>query len=169
MTAAHRYLCIARLDGIDRVFLWEGEDPGPARVVVDDEGFAIPFPTEAEARSVAEEWALSPDSATFYDLDGIDRWCHSQEGIREYTDLLDAWNLFVDLPKGDDLFRAADRRALLLYDKLVKSSRLPTLTAAGDNAPPSWSTAEIAALKRLLLLGLAEFRARLRAPDTEQS
>ena len=76
--------------------------------------------------------------------------------------MLDAWNLFVDLPEGDNLFRAADARSPALYDKLFHACNLPSMTRPGEEYVPVWSASETAALKHLLLLGLAELRARFR-------
>ena len=164
MSEAVRYLCVARLNGADRVFLWEGEDPGPARVIVDEEGFVRSFPTTAAAQqaAAAQRWEVSPEAPCMYDLDGIERWCWSGADIRDCGELLNAWNLFVDLPGGENLFRAADARALGVYDKLFGGCNLPSITPPGARYEPAWTAAETAALKQVLLLGLAEFRARLR-------
>jgi hypothetical protein len=67
MTDAVRYLCIVRLDETDRVLVWEGEDPGPARVVVDDNGFIVVFASEVQARQAAASWSISPDEGSLYD------------------------------------------------------------------------------------------------------
>lgn len=159
-----RYLCVARLDGAYRVFLWEGEDPGPARVVVDEEGFVRSFPTTAAAceAAAAQRWNVSSEDPAVYDLDGIERWCRSDADVRECSELLNVWNLFVDLPGSENLFRAADARALGVYDKLFGGCNLPSMTPPGERYEPAWTAAETAALKQVLLLGLAEFRARLR-------
>lgn len=162
MTDAVRYLCIVRLDETDRVLVWEGEDPGPARVVVDDNGFIVVFASEVQARQAAASWSISPDEATLYDFDAIEKWCRSDAGIRDSLQLLNAWNFLVDLPNGDSLFRAADARSLGLYDKLFRSCNLPAITPPGESFVPTWTASETAGLKHLLLLGLAELRARIR-------
>jgi hypothetical protein len=162
MTDALRYLCIARLDEMDRLLLWEGEDPGPARIVVDDNGFIVVFASEAQARDEAARWSISPEEASSYDFDTIETWCRSDVAIRDPQSLLDAWNFLIDLPAGENLFRAADARSLVLYDKLFRSCNLPSVTQPGDEFVPLWTASETSALKHLLLLGLAEFRARLR-------
>jgi hypothetical protein len=159
-----RYLCVARLDETERVFLWEGEDPGPARLVVDDGGFVLSFASIAAALEVgkANAWNISSEEPAAYDIDGIEQWCRSDAGIRDCNQLLNAWNLLVDLPGGENLFRAADARALGLYDKLFKGCNLPSMTPAGEHCEPVWTASEMAALKHLLLLGMAELRARFR-------
>lgn len=162
MTDAVRYLCIARLDGIARVLMWEGEDPGPARVVVDDNGFIVVFASETEARDVAARWSISPEEASSYDFDAIENWCRSDEGLGDSSQLLNAWNFLVDLPGDGNLFRAADARSIGLYDMLFHSCNLPSMTATVENVVRSWTASETAALKHLLLLGLAELRARFR-------
>ena len=68
----------------------------------------------------------------------------------------------MDLPGGENLFRAADTRALSLYDKLFRGCNLPSLTPPGEDYEPVWTVPETTALKQVLLLGLAEFRARVR-------
>lgn len=92
----------------------------------------------------------------------IDSWCRSSAAVHDCSVLLNAWNLFVDLPQCDSLFSAADSRALSLYDKLFNGCNLPSMIVAGDHYEPVWASAEVATLKRLLLLGLAELRARFR-------
>ncbi len=164
MADAVRYLCVARLDGSKRVFLWEDEDPGPARVVVDEQGFVRLFASEADARKTpsAEGFSVSAEEASAYDFDAIATWCRSDAAIRDCSPLLNAWNLFIDLPGGENLFRAADSRALGLYDKLFRGCNLLSTTPQGEHYEPVWTAAETAALKHLLLLGVADLRARFR-------
>lgn len=159
------YPTILRIDGTDRVVFWEsGSDDGTDRVELDAAGFVITFPSEPAAReaAVAEGRALSSEEAPTYDFDAIDAWCRSSEGVRDCSELLDAWNLLVDLPRGENLFASADARATEIYDKLFLGCNLPSITPIGEHYVPTWSTSELAALKHLLLLGLAELRARLR-------
>lgn len=162
MSDTIRYLCIVRIDETDRVLLWEGEDPGPARIVVDADGFIVVFASEEHARDAAPTWNVSPEEASSYDFDSVERWCRSDAAIRDSRPLLNAWNFLIDLPAGENLFRAADARSLGLYDKLFRSCNLPSITQPGDEFVPVWTASETTALKHLLLLGLAELRARLR-------
>lgn len=164
MPEAVRYLCVARLNGVDRVFLWEGHDPGPSRVVVDEDGLVRSFPTVAAAAEAAahEEWNVSPENAALYDLDCVERWCGSESAIRDCNELLNAWNLLVDLPGGENLFRSADARALSVYDKLVRSCNLSSISSPAEHHEPAWTETETAALKHVLRLGLGDFRARFR-------
>lgn len=158
-----RYLCVARLDGATRAFFWESDGSATDQIVVDVDGFVITYPSELAAREAASgPWTLSTEGASEYDLDAIETWCESDAAVRDSHGLLNAWNLFIDLPRGDNLFRAADARALGLYDKLFQSCNLPWMTAPGEDYVPVWLAAEVAMLKRLLRLGLAEFRARVR-------
>jgi hypothetical protein len=131
---------------------------------VDEEGFVRSFPTGAAAvvAAAADRWTVSPEDASTYDLDGIEAWCRSNTDVRDCRALLNAWNLLVDLPGGENLFRAADARALGLYDKLFRGCNLPSITSPGAHDEPVWMAPETAALKHVLLLGLAEFRARFR-------
>ena len=160
MNDAVDYVCIVRLDGIDRFLLWEDDD-STTRVVIDVDGFAIAFPSEAAARAVAQR-RISPEEASRYDLDAIEVWCRSDADDGDYSQLLNAWNLFIDLPEGENLFRAADARARSVYDKLFRSCNLPSMALPGEHFVPTWTASELASLKHLLLLGLAELRARLR-------
>lgn len=164
MSEAVRYLCVARLDGAERVFLWEGEEPGPARVVVDKDGLVLSFVSVAAVVEAgqANEWNLSSEEPSTYDIDGIEQWCRSDAGVGDCSELLNVWNLLVDLPGDENLFRAADARALGMYDKLFRGCNLPSMTPPGEHYEPTWTLSETAALKHLLLLGLAEFRARFR-------
>lgn len=164
MSEVVRYLCVARLNGAEHVLLWEDDDSGPSRVVVDEEGFVRSFPTAAAAvaAAAADGWTVSPEDASTYDLDAIEAWCRSSADVQGCIELLNTWNLLVDLPDGENLFRAADARALGLYDKLFGGCNLPSMTPPEAHYEPLWTAPETAALKHVLLLGLAEFRARLR-------
>jgi hypothetical protein len=162
--AVVRYVCVARLDGVDRFFLWESGGDVPDRVVLDDAGLLRVFPSERVARDApsAEGYETSTEGPSVYDLDAIEAWCKSSAAVLDYSQLLDAWNLFGDMPQGENLFAGADTRANAVYDKLFRGWHLPAMTPPGEHDVPSWSASETAALKQLLLLGLAELRARLR-------
>jgi hypothetical protein len=133
-------------------------------VVVDDKGFVLSFSSVAAAMEAARAsgWNVDSEEPSAYDVDGIEQWCRSDAGVRDCNELLNVWNLLVDLPGGENLFRAADARARGLYDKLFRACNLPSMTPAGEHYEPVWTASETAALKHLLLLGMAEFRARLR-------
>lgn len=66
MSEPIRYLCVARLNGTERVFLWEGEDPGPARVIVDEQGFVLSFSSIATAMEAAQAngWNVASEEPT---------------------------------------------------------------------------------------------------------
>ncbi len=164
MVEAVRYLCVAQLDGTQRVFLWETDDEANDRVVLDDAGFVSCFASEIAARAAAtdENPPVASEEPSVYDLDGIEAWCRSTASISDCGHLLNAWNLFGDLPHADNLFSSADSRSNSLYDKLFRSCNLPAMTPPGEEYVPMWSASEVASLKHLLLLGLAELRARLR-------
>ncbi|MBA3453348.1 MAG: hypothetical protein H0T42_09680 [Deltaproteobacteria bacterium] len=164
MVETVRYLCVALLDGIQRLFLWESDDETDDRVALDEAGFLLCFPSEFAARAAtqAESRPVSSEAPSVYDLDAIEAWCRSTATVTDCRRLLNAWNLFGDLPRNDNLCASADARNNSLYDKLFAGCNLPAMTPPGEEYVPMWTSAEIAALKRLLLLGLAEFRARLR-------
>lgn len=92
-----RVACLARLDGSDRYFLWESDDDRGDRVVLDDAGFVIVFASEQAAWKASGE--ESPEETRVYDLDAIRTWCTSSDKIGDCVPLLDAWNLFGDLPR----------------------------------------------------------------------
>jgi hypothetical protein len=142
-----RYRCIARLDQRDRRFSWDGDDGDDDRVVVDDDGYVI----EADD---------GEGEATIYDLDAIEAWCRSSESVRDSSPLLNAWNLFIDIPDANALFKVVDAGSLGIYDKLFRET--PTASLVGGSPDARWSDTELATLRRVLLLGLAELRARLR-------
>jgi len=164
MSGAVRYLCIARLRGAERVFLWEDEDGGASRVIVDDEGFVVSFASVAEVAAAGQVngWNISSEEATTYDIDAIEEWARSDAPVGDCRQLLNVWNLLIDLPGAENLFRAADARALGLYDKLFRGCNLPAMTRPGEKYEPVWTASETSALKQLLLLGIAELRARFR-------
>jgi hypothetical protein len=150
---------VARVDGRDRYFLQESIDEVPDRVVLDRDGFVLSFPSETAAREAGE---LCPEEVSVYDLDALEAWCKSADEVGECSVLLAAWNLLNDLHVGDGLFVRAEARATATYDKLFWGSNLPAMTPPGEHYTPSWSASELAALKHVLLLGLAELRGRLR-------
>jgi hypothetical protein len=167
MRKAVRYLCSVRLDGVYRIFLWDSGDDGFDRVVVDDQGMLVEFPSESAAREARRPagYELSPEPVTHYDLDTVQSWCASSTASLDCATLLNAWNLLGDLPHGENLFTYADERAMGVYDKLFFGCNLPAITPSGRYYVPTWTASEITALKRVLQLGLAEFRARLRRPE----
>lgn len=148
----------------DRFFLWESGGELPDRVVLDDAGLVSVFSSERAAREVSgvEGYETSPERPVVYDLDAIHAWCDSTTEVLDRAQLLNVWNLFGDLPHGDNLFAGADARANAVYEKLFRGCNLPAVTSPGEHYVPCWSASETAALKQLLRLGLAELRARLR-------
>lgn len=118
-----------------------GEDPRPARVVVDDKGCVLSFSSLAAAMDAAQAngWPVASEEPSAYDIDGIEEWCRSDAGVHDCTGLLNAWNLLVDMPGGKNLFRA---RARGLYDKLFRGCNLPWMTPPGENYAPVWTASE---------------------------
>jgi hypothetical protein len=163
MSDVERYLTVARLDAVDRVFFWERWTDPPDRIVLDDAGMVLAFPSEQAAREAAagKSPELSVEEGSVYDLDTVDAWCKSSDTIGDCAHLLDAWNLLADLPRYASLFTAADARLTAVYDKLFRGCNLPATTPDGEHYVPVWTASETAALKHMLLLGLAELRARL--------
>jgi hypothetical protein len=163
MPGTVRYLCSVRLDGVRRILLWESGDDGADHVVVDDRGMVLEFPSVSAARETRPPAGrvLSSEPATHYDFDTVQAWCASTADTLDCATLLSAWNLLGDLPHAENLFAWADVRAKGVYDKLFFGCNLPAITPQGNHYVPTWSAPEITALKRVLLLGLAELRARL--------
>lgn len=166
MSGSTRYVCVVTLGGVETAFLWESGDEPPDRVVVDDAGLVLTFPsTSAAAEAVGSSFRA--DEVARYDLEAVQAWCKSPSDAVDCRVLLDAWNLVGDLPDVGDLFTAADARANVIYDKLFRGCNLPSITPDDEMFVPRWLPAEVATLKRLLLLGIAAFRARL--PVTRRS
>ena len=164
MSETVRYLCSVRLDGAEKIFFWDSGDGAPDQIVLDDAGMVLAFPSEPAAREACRstEHVLSSEPATHYDFDAIRAWCASTAAVPDCAMLLNAWNLLGDLPHAENLFAGANVRANDVYDKLFLGCNLPAVTPPGEQYVPTWNASEIADLKRLLLLGLAEFRARFR-------
>ena len=53
MSDVERYLTVARLDAVDRIFFWERWPDPPDRIVLDDAGMVLAFPSEQAAREAA--------------------------------------------------------------------------------------------------------------------
>jgi hypothetical protein len=153
-----RYLCRVRLHGAERVVLWEASGGGVDRVVLDDAGEVVSYPSQAAARRA--DASISAEPAPLYDLDAIWSWCVSADLAVDCSTILDTWNFLGDLPRSQDLFAAADSRADALYDKLFYGCNLPAMGASPGEYVPSWSSSEVAALKRLLALGVNDFLSR---------
>lgn len=146
------------------MILWEDD---PDRIVLDGDGYVVSFPDESTAReaAAARGWTVHDGVPTTYELDAVERWCKSTSTDGDWRALLNAWNLFLDLDVGENLFRAADRRTLGeggTYDKLFRACNLPSMTPEGPLYVPIWNAGELAALRQILLLGLTELRAHLR-------
>ena len=166
MSDVERCLGVARLDAVDRVFFWESVPDVPDRIVLDDAGMVVSFPSERAARESASAddpplFPEEPEEPHRYDSDAVEAWCTSSDAVGRCLDLLNAWNLFTDLPLGTSLFALADARSTAIYDKLFRGCNLPSITPEGEHYVPMWSASETAALKHVLLLGLAELRVRL--------
>ena len=163
MERVAQYLCSVRLQGRDRVVLWETSEGGADRVVVDDTGGVVSYASEAEARNAVA--AISGEPASFYDLDAVAAWCRSGDLRVDCSTVLDTWNFLADVPHDRDQFAAAEAHAAALYDKLFHGCNLPAMGASPGEYVPTWSPSEVAALKRLLALGITEFRSRCGAWD----
>ncbi|WP_019502454.1 hypothetical protein [Pseudanabaena sp. PCC 6802] len=162
MGAATRYLCRGRLEGGERIFLWETNDRD--RVVVDEAGDVVSFATEAEALEArATSAGISSEPSAFYDFDAIQAWCHSRNQAVDCPAVLNIWNLLNDVPGVQELFSAAESRAAEIYGKLFHGCNLPAMGASPCEYVPEWTSAEILDLKRLILLGLNDFRMRCKS------
>ncbi|MBX3155969.1 MAG: hypothetical protein KF773_08215 [Deltaproteobacteria bacterium] len=159
MAGDTHYVCIVRIDGVDTICLWQSDDVTPDHVVVDADKRLLTFPSVSAARAAGT--AVSSDAPASYDLDAIDAWCKSTRDDVDCRSILPAWNLIGDLPDLGSLYKALDDQANTIYDKMFHGSSLPSMTPPGAEYTPTWRPAELALLKRLLLLGLAELRARL--------
>jgi hypothetical protein len=155
------YLCRGRLDGRDFIFFWKSDKSDA--VLTDNVGAILAFSSEAEAREQAQRriGVVAPEPAPMYDFDRVREWCVSVDTTVDCHLLLDTWNILSDVPHQRSLFDEADARVDVIYEKLVIGCEIPALTVSGKSSPPSWSASEIAALKRLLLLGINEFRSRV--------
>jgi hypothetical protein len=164
MSGTILYLCIVRLDGVERVLSWESYDGTPDQVTLDDEGMILAFPSEQIARNAHQLTGrlVSADAPAIYDFDATLDWCKSDAEVRDCRPILDIWNLLSDLPHDRNLFAGSDGHANDVYEKLFFGCNLPAITPPGEQYEPTWSRSETAEIKRLLILGLAEFRARLR-------
>jgi hypothetical protein len=164
MGRAIRYLCKGRIRGGEFNFLWVTNDRD--RVVLDEAGDLVAFASELGAREAPTGIAtLSDEAPTFYDFDTIHAWCLSNDEVVDCRSLLDMWNLLNDVPGMQDLFSAAEARADALYDQLFHGCNLPAVNASPHEYVASWTSAEIFDLKRLLLLGLNDFRQRYSLGD----
>ena len=74
------YLCVARLDGIDRYFFWESGDDTRDRVVLDNDGLILAFPSERIARETGSVCGLAVSSrpssvCSFWGWPSFERGC----------------------------------------------------------------------------------------------
>jgi hypothetical protein len=171
------YLCLAHLDGRDLYFLWHTDVEGdtPDQVLKDVDGHILAFASETAARSHApgDVLRLEDDAPVAYDLDRIAEWCERPwSSPVDCEELLDAWNLFMDLGAAPSptfsLFRASQAESHELYEKLFFGSNLPAVTPEGEHYRPSWLGDELMRLSSIVGLGLQVFRSLL-GPAADQS
>lgn len=161
------YVTQFRIDGLDRFVWWESGDENPDRIVLDETGFVRTFASDIAAReaALADGRRLSTENSPLFDFDAVDAWCRSGDTVHDCSALLNAWNMLGDLPRDEKLFARADTRAKAIYDKLFFGCNLPSITPPGEQYVPTWTEPELALLRHVLQLGLAELRARLRSPS----
>jgi hypothetical protein len=168
MTERYHYVCEFHLDGRRQFVVWYTDDvDGLIRTGDKIAGFA----SEAEARAfcVANAISLRTGPPELYDFDAITAWC--DDPVTDAIDckvFLNAWNMLGDA-RGPShgmpsLFKTSDGRANKIYDKLFFGNNWPAVTPPGEHYDPSWPATEVAALARLLRLGIAELRANVGQP-----
>jgi len=131
--------------------------------VVDDEGLVVSFVSEAEAHRQLSGNSVSPEASALYDFDALLSWCHSEGSSVDRPTVLDVWNFLADLPRENQLFTTLDVRSGATYDKLFHGCNLPAMGASPIEYVPTWTSAEIAALKHLIMLGIHELCSRCRS------
>ena len=110
--------------------------------------------TECTNAINAAGWVLDDEIYTC-DFDTIMKWCESEQGMTNYSKIIDAWNLLSDISIfikkpfcGDSKCRAIDA----VYNKLFYSIELPA-HHKNQEANVGWSSTEIKLLKSILLHG----------------
>jgi hypothetical protein len=152
-----------RLDAQDSYLIWtsrEGE-----RVVVDARGQVPRFsnPTALRAFAHARGIALVDEEPRHHDLDKTVAWLSADADARiDCDNLLAAWNLFGDVSRSvDGNFSPGPVAAPKIYEKLFFGGATANTVLRPEQEPryePSWSAAEIAALRETLARGLRVFR-----------
>jgi hypothetical protein len=152
-----------RLDAQDSYLIWiagEGD-----RVVVDARGRVPRFssPDALRAFAQARGIALVDEEPRHHDLDKTAAWLSAHEDVRVDCDnLLAAWNLFGDVSRSvDGDFATGLVAAPKIHEKLFFGGATANTVLRPEQEPryePSWSAAEITALRETLARGLSVFR-----------
>lgn len=160
-------LCLLRLAGQAGYFVWttDREGDAPDAVVVVDGQIPV-FERASAAHAFARGRGLIQEETapTLFDFDRLATWCRQPDVVAvDCEGLLNAWNLFGDIPRETDsnLFAHVDRGANHVYDKLFWGNNIPAVTPAGESYTPEWSSAELTLLRQVVELGLNDFANRV--------
>jgi hypothetical protein len=157
-----------RLEGRDLLIVWFDGGDEPDGVLVDDDGRVIVQANMAALRDYARAERIRIDTAGTedvwaLDLDSVAFWTIvADEASVDCIELLNAWNLFVDLAHSvgtefDDRGEIRDQ----IYDKLFWGNNLPAMTPEGESFEPTWSDEELVVLRDTMTRGLEIARRHL--------
>ncbi len=174
MEAPRYYACRVHLNGDTAFVAWYSAEPdgflrdtaGRLVAVLTPEGLA----EATRARGVVLETA----EPAGYDFDRVRAWCAAPDAAGvDCRAFLDAWNFLDDLT-GMHAGAATphtrlSRAAAGVSDRLFWGANFPAVTPPGERFEPSWSPAELAAIRGVFESGLDVLAAELggSAPDAE--
>jgi hypothetical protein len=151
-----------KIQGQRRFLIWVGDEKDS--IVVDADGLIPTFDNAFSLRQYAElkEYNLETEEPRLHDLDWVQSWCAGENTPIDYSEALNAWNLFADVAAsvqvaGHD-FCVADNSASSTYRKLFWGNNLPSVTPKGESYVPEWAVKELESLRTVLSLGLDLFR-----------
>jgi hypothetical protein len=165
------YACIVRLNG-DKVFVaWS---PGEPDSFLRDTAGRLLVARSPEALAAATRTrGVTPvggDPAD-YDFDRIRGWCATPEAAGvDCPAFLNAWNFFDDLAGlhsgADTRYTRLSRRAAGCYDKLFWGNNLPAVATTDERYIPSWESAELGRIRRVMRAGIELMEAELSSANS---
>ena len=158
--------CRIRLNGAFVFVLWYQDDRDG---FVYSTGCRLLVADSVEAltdQAAVQGMPVEPEAPAEYDFDRIREWC--RRPMAEAVDcptFLITWNFLDDLAglhtAPDTAYSRLSQAAAGSYDKLFWGNNLPSVTPPGERFAPSWSSDELAAIRRVFEAGLGLLEAGL--------
>jgi hypothetical protein len=151
----------------ERLLIWMSGDADS--VACDADGHVLSFATIDALRGYAAAmgWKIEDEKAILHNLDFIAAWVAAPVEPLDCVQILNVWNLFVDIATTVNsprnvVFETLDSRSLVLYKKVFWGNNLPAATPKGERFVPSWSPNELDSMAQVLAAGLDLFASCVR-------
>jgi hypothetical protein len=158
----HYTACALHLSGGTRWVLWYTNDVDG--VLLDGDGRIAALRSLEQARAFAAAKGLDlAEEVVEYEVARAARWAEDpQPATIDCQTLLNMYNLLLDVASSLGVVLLADGpEAHVAYDKLFWGCNLSAVTPPGEHWDPTWCTADVEALARVLGTGLMLLQERL--------